>query len=466
MPISIRTKVVFPVILLSLMMGGLVLAAWYALNETTRLNANLAGRFHEIEEVRQIEVLFSELIYPHLDYITTYSPEAREKAHNILHKIGHIVDTLNSMEVVNEEEREITELITKQTREIRKISEQILHGGAGHEGHEVSMQHEDSAQPQHTPADHESPMSQMGDNDHQAHGQHARDMALINQISQAHIAKVRDALRDWHMDEAEEVDALSEETRAQLAEFTNWMAAFAIAAVVMFLFSVWLNNRVLIRPVVSLSRSTNLFASGDLKQKAPIYAEDELGHLARDINKMATSLDHLYSQLATLAKTDQLTGLMNRHGFEEIQAREISSAKRYGHALSLAIFDIDHFKKVNDTYGHDVGDEVIRAIADCCRRVFRDCDYSFRYGGEEFIVLIPQTDVKASMEAVERLRKEVEAMVVKASGGRTIKVTISIGLAAYHKDDETGKRLLKEADEALYNAKGAGRNRSMIFSGI
>lgn len=486
MPISIRTKVVFPVILLSLMMGGLVLAAWYALNETTRLNASLAGRFHEIEEVRQIEVLFSELVYPHLDYITTYSPEAREKAHNILHEIGHIVDQLNNMEVVNNEEREITEIITEQTREIRKLSQQILHdpsqqmgheGHAGHAspdaaqsthaGHENAMpQAEDSshqAHGGHEQMNHDTPMTPTTHNTHETHGGHAQDMALINEIAQVHIAKVRDALRDWHVDEAKEVDILSEKTQAQLAMFTNWMAAFAIAALLMFLFSVWLNHRVLIRPVVSLSRSTNLFASGDLKQKAPVYAEDELGHLARDINKMASSLDHLYSQLSTLAKTDQLTGLMNRHGFEEIQTRELSIAKRYGNPLSLAMFDIDHFKRVNDTYGHDVGDEVIRAIAKCCCQVFRDCDYCFRYGGEEFIVLMPQTDMNAAMVAAERLRKAVEATTVEASGGRSVNVTVSIGLAAYDKQDETGKRLLKEADEALYNAKGAGRNRAVIF---
>lgn len=288
-------------------------------------------------------------------------------------------------------------------------------------------------------------------------------MVLINRISSVHVARVSEALRDWHVDEAWQVDALATETREQLDLFNDWMITFAIAVVVMFLFSVWLNHRVLIRPVLSLSRSTNQFASGDLKEQAPVYAEDELGSLTRDINKMATSLDGLYTQMATLAKTDQLTGLMNRHGFEEIQAREVSSAKRYGHPLSLAIFDIDHFKVVNDNYGHDVGDEVIRAVANCCKQVFRDCDYSFRYGGEEFIVLMPQTDIEAGMEAVERLRKTVEAMTVEASGGRTLSVTISAGVAAYRKGDDSGTLLVKQADEALYNAKESGRNRVISF---
>lgn len=457
MAFSIKTKVFFPVLLLSLMMAGLVLAAWYALNETTRLNTSLAGRFHEIEEVRQIESLFSELIYPHLDYITTYSPESRDAAHKILRKIDHIVDELKDMKVVNDEEREITELISEQAEEIEKLSEQILHDVPAQQSHELDSKDEHTG--------HQPLVSKAEDAEPQRHNRHVSDMALINKIAKVHIAKVRDALADWHTNEAKEVDALANETRDQLKLFTQWMLIFAISVVLMFVFSLWLNNRVLIRPVVSLIRSTHLFTSGDLKQQATVYAEDELGNLTRDINKMATALDGLYTQMATLAKTDQLTGLMNRHGFEEIQAREVSIAKRYGSPLSLAMFDIDHFKNVNDNYGHDVGDEVIRAVANACKQVFRDCDYSFRYGGEEFVVLMPQTDINSAMGAVERLRKTVESMTVEASGGRVLSVTVSAGIAAYHKDDESGALQIKQADEALYKAKESGRNRAMAYSG-
>lgn len=462
MSFSIKTKVFFPVLLLSLMMAGLVLAAWYALNETTRLNSSLAGRFHEIEEVRQIETLFSELVYPHLDYITTYSPESRDAAHKILHEIDHIINELNNMEVVNEGEREITKLVTDQAREIKKLSEQILHAGTENQQHAIPSHDEHNSNHQHT--GHKQPPSQPSGAEQQSHNKHSSDMALINKIAKVHIAKVRDALEEWHTDETKEVDALANETRDQLGRFNDWMIIFAIAVLLMFVFSLWLNNRVLIRPVVSLIRSTNLFASGDLKQQAKVYAEDELGNLTRDINKMASSLDGLYTQMATLAKTDQLTGLMNRHGFEEIQAREVSSAKRYDSPLSLAILDIDNFKKVNDDYGHDVGDEVIRAVANACTQVFRDCDYCFRYGGEEFVVLMPQTDTKSAMGAVERLRKAVEAMSVVASGGRKISVTVSAGMADYQKGDETGSLQIKHADEALYKAKESGRNKSVVYS--
>jgi diguanylate cyclase (GGDEF)-like protein len=465
MAISIKTKVSFPVLLLSLMMAGLVLAAWYALNETTRLNSSLASRFHEIEKVRQIETLFSNLVYPHLDYITTYSPEAKNEAHKILREIRSVVDSLNNMEAVNEEEREISELITGQLGAIEVLSEQVLDNSAQQDDHAVHSQTGKGETHQHDEhASQKLTVNQVVNAEPHIPGSHSRDMALINEIAKVHIARVRDGLTEWHASEAEEVDELANKTRDQLRLFTEWMLLFAIAAALMFVFSLWLNNRVLIRPVLSLIRSTNLFAAGDLKQQARVYAEDELGNLTRDINKMATALDGLYTQMATLAKTDQLTGLMNRHGLEEIQAREVSGAKRYVSPLSLAVFDIDHFKKVNDNYGHDVGDKVIQAVGNVCKQVFRDCDYSFRYGGEEFVVLMPQTDITSAMGAVERLRKAVEEMRVEASGGRVISVTVSVGIAAYQKDDETGALQLKHADEALYQAKESGRNRSVAYS--
>lgn len=224
-------------------------------------------------------------------------------------------------------------------------------------------------------------------------------------------------------------------------------------------FSLWLNNYVLIRPVVSLTHSTNKFASGDLKAAATVFAEDELGTLASDINKMASSLDKLYGQLAVMAKTDQLTGLFNRHGFAEIEAREINSAERYDNPLTLAMLDIDHFKKVNDTYGHSVGDVVISTIADFCKEMFRDCDYSFRYGGEEFVVLMPQTTMLDAVGPMERFRKAVEEKQINAEG-HTLSVTVSIGLAQHNKE-EPGGQFLKNADQALYEAKESGRNRTV-----
>jgi diguanylate cyclase (GGDEF)-like protein len=462
MAFSIKTKVFFPVLLLSLMMAGLVVAAWYALNETTRLNSSLAGRFHEIEKVRQIETLFGELIYPQLDYITTYSPESSAAAHKILHDIDHIVKKVNDMKEVNKEEREIIKLITEQAQEIKNLSEQILHGGTAQPGYALHMSATHDVHQSH--ADHQLPVNQSASADHHAHGGHAIDMALINEIAKVHIAKVREALTDWHTEEARQVDALANETHDQLTLFTNWMMIFAIAVALMVVFSLWLNNRVLIHPVASLIRSANLFAAGDLKQKARVYAEDELGSLTRDINKMATALGGMYTQMDTLAKTDQLTGLMNRRGLEEIQAREVNSARRYDSPLSLAMFDIDHFKKVNDTYGHDVGDEVLRAVAKTCKQVFRDCDYCFRFGGEEFVVLMPHTDINAAMGAAERLRRAVETMSVEVSGGRKVSVTVSVGIAEYQTDDVTGALQLKHADEVLYQAKESGRNKLVAYS--
>lgn len=202
MAYSIRTKVVFPVVLLALMMGVLVASAWYALNETTRLNTSLAGRFDEIEEVRQIEVLFSELIYPHLDFLTRPSEKSEKQAHEILHKIDHIVGELNEMEVVNEEEREITELITRETSAIKKLSEKILHSGIYNTKHKSHGGHKKNGAKE-------------------AFASHMDQMALLNEISEKHIVKVKEALADWHVDEARQVHRLAEDTREQLNMFSR-----------------------------------------------------------------------------------------------------------------------------------------------------------------------------------------------------------------------------------------------------
>ena len=439
MAFSIRTKVLFPAILLALMMILLVASAWYALNKTTDLNDSLAGRFNEIEEVREIEVLFSELIYPHLTYITSPSDQAANEIHEIFHEIKHIVDELNEMEVVNEEEREIAELVTQQMTAVEKLSEQILHP--------QNSNHANSGKG-HT---HNTTLAL---NDHMS------QMNLLNKISSIHISKVRLALNEWHNDEIRQVDVLAKDTKQQLSIFSNGVIVLTIIMVSIVIFSLWLNNYVLIRPVVSLSQSTNQFASGDLKSKAPVFAQDELGNLAKDINKMASSLDDLYGQLATLAKTDQLTNLINRHGFVEILERESRSASRYDAPLTLLILDIDHFKNINDTYGHDIGDIAIKTIAQTCIETFRDCDYCVRYGGEEFIVLMPQTKVEAALGAAERLRKLVSSKSIIA-GNSTFNLTMSVGLAQYNKAQSTDQ-LIKNADQALYIAKNNGRNQSYI----
>jgi diguanylate cyclase (GGDEF)-like protein len=163
-------------------------------------------------------------------------------------------------------------------------------------------------------------------------------------------------------------------------------------------------------------------------------------------------------QLAVMATTDELTRLANRRYILQTLANECERAKRYSRPFSLAMIDVDHFKRVNDSHGHDVGDEVLSTLAAVLVRVFRNVDCVGRLGGEEFAVCLPETDLDGARRACERLRHELAAAPGHARGA-AVSVTVSIGLAGYDEDAGTPESLLKRADELLYAAKRKGRDR-------
>ena len=161
------------------------------------------------------------------------------------------------------------------------------------------------------------------------------------------------------------------------------------------------------------------------------------------------------------AATDELTGLANRRETLAALDRHISSVRRHGHPLSVAILDIDHFKRVNDTYGHPAGDEVIRRVAQFAVELMREEDLVGRLGGEEFVVILPDTDAAAALKACDRLRARIAEAIVPIGDGSAISVTLSAGVAQIHADDDR-TRLIARADEALYDAKNQGRDRVLL----
>lgn len=163
-----------------------------------------------------------------------------------------------------------------------------------------------------------------------------------------------------------------------------------------------------------------------------------------------------------MAVTDQLTGLYNRRYLASHLTGMFDRAFWTGRPLSLMILDIDHFKSINDAHGHDIGDKVIQAVAEKIRNSVRGIDLACRYGGEEFLVAMPDTDTEFAAVVAERLRQEIANQKVTLNAGRDeIGVTVSIGIASTETGlkDDTGQKLIKRADEALYLAKSAGRNR-------
>jgi diguanylate cyclase (GGDEF)-like protein len=218
---------------------------------------------------------------------------------------------------------------------------------------------------------------------------------------------------------------------------------------------------------------------GDMKPFSQILQEanEELGKLnlsyeqlvyelkqeKQKVEELARELKEANETLRGLAFKDGLTGLFNHRYFQEHMEKEVQRADRYKRTLSLIMIDIDHFKKINDTYGHPVGDIVIRSIANLFENTIRKSDTAARYGGEEFALILPETDIKGAVILAERLRKMAEQMEIEADGNK-IKVTISIGIATY--DPSAGLRskaeIIDAADRALYNSKQTGRNKLSI----
>jgi diguanylate cyclase (GGDEF)-like protein len=164
--------------------------------------------------------------------------------------------------------------------------------------------------------------------------------------------------------------------------------------------------------------------------------------------------------LRRLATTDPLTGAFNRRHFMELMNREQRRADRYNTIYSILMIDIDHFKEINDSFGHQMGDEAIRAMADACRRATRPTDLVARYGGEEFIITLTHTDQAGAVRVAERLREAVYLIALPTEKG-ALSFTISVGISTYVKKIAVDK-LIGRADQALYKAKQAGRNRVCV----
>lgn len=167
--------------------------------------------------------------------------------------------------------------------------------------------------------------------------------------------------------------------------------------------------------------------------------------------------ERVAQDMTRLAITDALTRLMNRRGITVNLIDAMAQAERYDHPLSIAMADIDHFKAVNDTYGHDAGDKVLVDVASLLSEALRMPDKVGRYGGEEFLVVLPHTNLAQAKKIAERMRTAVDAFGFEY-GGKTSHVTISIGLTQYRKGEDL-EQLLSRVDQALYQAKAAGRNK-------
>jgi diguanylate cyclase (GGDEF)-like protein len=193
-----------------------------------------------------------------------------------------------------------------------------------------------------------------------------------------------------------------------------------------------------------------LAAGGVLYIAAALRSTRSFGFFLRQTFKLSYELQQAFARARELARTDDLTGLANRRAFVEQGTAALDAARRYDRALSLIMFDVDHFKRINDTNGHAAGDEVLRAVAQAVKQSARVADIPGRLGGEEFGLLLPETPAAAAIGLAERLRRDIEALG---------KCTCSFGVAERDQAVFNLDMLMGKADAALYLAKAQGRNR-------
>lgn len=254
----------------------------------------------------------------------------------------------------------------------------------------------------------------------------------------------------------------------------TFMVSLMLLIVVLFLFVRWIN-----KPLGRIASEIDVLSKGNFGQQISIERTDAIGKLIHSFNDMSTRLSTMVQtinqkndelanlnknlelkvkertlELEQVASTDLLTNLINRRELLRLFEHEMSVFKRYDHGLSIAMIDIDHFKKVNDTYGHLEGDNVLVSVAQTLKACVREADIVGRYGGEEFLVIMPQTSNEDAHLIIERCRSKIEDLI---TGESKIKVTISAGISAV-KDDNV-ESTIAFADDNLYKAKLSGRNR-------
>jgi two-component system cell cycle response regulator len=197
----------------------------------------------------------------------------------------------------------------------------------------------------------------------------------------------------------------------------------------------------------------------DYLTKPPSSADEVVLTVQRAVEKkrLHEANHRLVRELESLSRTDPLTGAGNRRAFDEALTHEVARAKRHGQALGLMMLDIDHFKRINDAHGHPGGDEVLRAVGAILRSTLREGDVLFRYGGEEFAVLLPYAAAAGASAAAERMIRAIAAKTIRV-GAADVQVTASAGVASLAATDD-GAKLVGRADAALYEAKNAGRDR-------
>ncbi|MBI3995583.1 MAG: diguanylate cyclase [Nitrospirae bacterium] len=378
----------------------------------------------ELEPVRHLQVALLMAAMPIDDYLIYGDPDEREQFARLSWRVDRAFQKVRAAPFSEAREREVIKSADEEWQAARSIGETILR----------------------LP----SPMRNLqGVKDMKRFDDHRNRAAAF--LDQVHAIAQREIEED-----------LASARSAKRNSVALAAATFGLAFGISLMAGLWLARPVM-AALGALGEAAGRLAAGDLSARVVLYRKDELGLLAAAFNAMAEKLEKHEAELKDLSVRDGLTGLFNRRGFGQRLKEEIGRSQRYIHPLSLLMFDIDHFKTINDFHGHPAGDVVLRVLAVCIQGQIRPTDWAARYGGEEFAVLLPETAGSGAAVAAERLRAAVAGRAVRIGPEKTARVTVSVGIATFPEDAATEEALVAAADRALYEAKRAGRNRVCAY---
>lgn len=243
---------------------------------------------------------------------------------------------------------------------------------------------------------------------------------------------------------------------------TKLLATFAVALVIGFLGAILL-ARAIAHPIKKLTDATTKVAAGDLTVNVEISSTDEIEQLSTSFNNMIASLKEYEAKLIERASMDSLTDLYNHRYFQERIKKEIHRADRYDRPLSIIMLDIDHFKSINDSFGHIAGDIILKEFAILLVNQSRDIDIVARYGGEEFAIILPETSIDKAVYAAERIRTITKNYVFEVNKHAPVSITVSLGVAQFPIHSKEADGLIMAADLAMYRAKSLGRDHVISY---
>lgn len=243
------------------------------------------------------------------------------------------------------------------------------------------------------------------------------------------------------------------------------VVVLSVLALILVVFGSILLAKSFFPPLRRMLAGVHLFGEGHLEHRIDHDMPREFEELADGINSMAGKLEQIHMELKDAAIHDLLTGCFNRRQMDMDIIKLFSQSRRTGEPLSLLMLDLDLFKRVNDLYGHIAGDEVLRSFARVVSNQLRQYETLYRYGGEEFVIILPAAEEAGAGRLAERIRASVAEKMIDVGGEKPIQVTVSIGIASYPRSATSVRDIIEKADQALYAAKEEGRNRVHVYDG-